>query len=176
MCLLFATSNLLFSQTISNGLLSKNKNKSKTAEELSAAERISLTEKGYPVPTVQALEQSIDPEKYIVDAGDVFSINVWGEQGLEIPTQVTPEGKLVVQTIGTLEVAGKTLAQVKQEILEAGKKKYKLRKVTANLMQLLAFRVHVLGEVENPGTFVAQAVDRVSVHDRSRQWPVGLGG
>jgi len=126
-------------------------------------DRISLAEKGFPVPTIQAIETEINPDEYIVHVGDVFRVNVWSDEGLEIPTTVTPEGKLIVKTVGSFQVAGKTLTQVKQEILAAGEKKYKLEKITADLIELRTFRVHVVGEVANPGTYVAQALDRVSV-------------
>lgn len=131
--------------------------------DLSMEERISLEEKGYPVPTAQALEKIVDPETYIVGPGDIFYINISVAEEVVIPSQVTPEGKLVIETIGTLFVDGKTLAEVQQDVRQAGMKKYKFKKVTANLVQLRTFRVHVVGEVENPGTFVALAVDRVSV-------------
>lgn len=162
--LLIISPQFLFSQIITSKLKSsKDKKRFSITEEPSVEERISLTEQGYPVPTIQALETVVNPDEYIVGPGDVFYINIWGEAGLEFPTQVTPEGKLIIRTIGTFNVAGKTLAEVQKEVLKAGEKKYKLNRITANLIQLRTFRIHVVGEVLNPGTYVAQAVDRVSV-------------
>jgi len=133
------------------------------SQDLSLEERISLEEQGYPVPTAQALEKIINPVEYIVGPGDLFYINISVAEEVVIPSQVTPEGKLVIETIGTLFVDGKTLAEVQQDVRHAGMEKYKFKKVTANLVQLRTFRVHVLGEVNNPGTYVAHAMDRVSV-------------
>jgi polysaccharide biosynthesis/export protein len=129
----------------------------------SLEERVSLEEKGFPVPTAQAIETIINPDEYFVGPGDLFSINILGGEEDAFPAQVTPEGKLIIQTVGTLFVNRKSLSQVQREVVEAGKKKYTATKVEASLIQLRTFRVHVTGEVDNPGTFVAQAVDRVSV-------------
>jgi protein involved in polysaccharide export with SLBB domain len=132
-------------------------------QNLSLEERLSLEEKGFPVPTAQALETIINPDEYLVGPGDLFSINILGGEEMVFPAQVTPEGKLIIQTVGTLFVNKKPLSQVQKKVMEAGEKKYKVTKVTASLIQLRVFRVHVTGEVDNPGTFVAQAVDRASV-------------
>jgi len=126
-------------------------------------EKISLEEKGLPVPTTQALEQVINPDQYVVGPGDMFYINVSGEADLVFPSEVTPEGILIVETIGIFQAHGKKLSLLQEEIKQAGKTKYKLKGVFANLVKLRSFRVHVVGEVINPGTYVAQAVDRVSV-------------
>ncbi len=120
-------------------------------------------ERGYPIPSVQAIETVINPDEYIVGPGDFFYINISGDAETSFPTQVTPEGKLVIQTIGTFYVNGKTLSEVQKTVREAGKTKYKLNIVTANLMELRTFRVHILGEVKNPGTYLSQAIDRASV-------------
>ena len=153
---------IVFSQLILPKSQQKKRSTQRT-QDLSIEEKISLEEKGFPVPTAQALETVINPDEYLVGPGDMFSINILGGEEVAFAAQVTPEGKLIIQTVGTLFVDGKPLSQVQKEVKEAGEKKYKVTKVIANLIQLRTFRVHVVGEVENPGTFIAQAVDRVSV-------------
>ncbi|MHA1855129.1 MAG: polysaccharide biosynthesis/export family protein [Promethearchaeota archaeon] len=111
----------------------------------------------------QALEKTIDPDSYIVGPGDLFYINISGEADFMFPTQVTPEGKLVVETMGIYYVAGKTLSEVQNLILNEGTKKYKIKKIFANLVQMRTIRVHVVGEVKYPGIYFALPVDRVSV-------------
>ena len=145
---------------------SQQKKRQTTSDQsMSMEERISLEEKGFPVPTAQfqAIETRINPDEYIVGPGDMFYINIVSGEEISFTVPVTPEGKLIIQTVGTLFVDGKLLSQVQKEVKAAGEKKYKVTKVVANLIQLRNFRVHVTGEVENPGTFVAQAVDRASV-------------
>ncbi|GBE28694.1 polysialic acid transport protein KpsD precursor [bacterium BMS3Bbin03] len=110
----------------------------------------------------QAFEKAVNPETYIVGPGDIFSIVIWGDiqKGFQIP--VTAEGKLIIPTIGSLQVADKTLADVKKMVLKAGAKKYLKANVSAYLMVIRKIRVHVVGEVTQPGTYVATPLDRMT--------------
>jgi len=111
---------------------------------------------------VEALEHAVDPDQYIVGAGDVFSFNIWGAMEMKYPIIVNPEGKLVVPSVGEIDVDGKTLAEVQNLVVERAEPFYKNSKVTLTLEALRFFRVHVVGEVLFPGTYVAQATDRIS--------------
>jgi protein involved in polysaccharide export with SLBB domain len=115
---------------------------------------------------MQAIERPVDPASYIVGPGDVIKINFWGpaSDDLGFSTTITPEGKIIIPTVGALDVIDKTLQQVQQEIRLACEKKYdpKSMSVTAYLIQLRPVRAHVYGEVESPGSFSGIAVDRVS--------------
>jgi len=115
---------------------------------------------------LQAIERPVDPARYIVGPGDVLKISFWGpasdDLGFSVP--ITPEGKLIIPTVGALDVIDKTLQQVQGEIRHACETKYdpKSMSVTAHLIQLRSVRAHVYGEVESPGSFTGTAVDRVS--------------
>lgn len=109
----------------------------------------------------QSLEAAVDPATYKVGPGDQFLINIWGLESRFIAT-VTPEGKLIVPTIGTLQVDGKPLAEVQDMVAEAGARKYIQSRITANLVRVRSLRVHVTGQVLNPGPYTALAVERVS--------------
>jgi len=110
----------------------------------------------------QSFERGINPEQYIVGPGDAFAIVIWGESEGPIQATVTPEGQLVIPTIGAIEVDGLTLKEVQQKVAEVGSKRYRNRPVTAYLMGVRKIRVHVLGDVRKPGTYVATPLDRVS--------------
>jgi len=115
-----------------------------------------------------ALEGVIDPEQYVVGPGDEVAINIWGDlsPGAEFlipPTlPITPEGKVLIPTIGDLSVGNMSLAEASRLITTEVKKKFRNVAVTVNLAKLRKFRVFVLGEVAIPGTYVARAIDRVS--------------
>jgi len=97
------------------------------------------------------LEAPVDPQTYIVGPGDKFYINIPSYLQKGFQTVVTAEGKLIIPTVGTFHVGGKTLAQVQKEVEEAGRKKYLQTRITTNLINLRMFRIHVLGEVQLPG-------------------------
>lgn len=109
-----------------------------------------------------ALEKAVDPEKYIVGPGDVFSFNVWGALEMQTPLIVNPEGKLLVPSVGEVQVDGMLLKDVQREIKEKASPSYEKSLVSLTLEELRFFRIHVVGEVRYPGTYIAQAVTRVS--------------
>ena len=111
---------------------------------------------------IDALEAAVDPGVYIVGPGDVFSFNVWGALEMRYPLTVSPEGMLLVPSVGEIEISGKTLAEVQSLVLERAASAYENSEITLTLDALRFFRVHVVGEVLYPGTYIAQAVDRIS--------------
>lgn len=111
---------------------------------------------------MQALEASVEPDSYIVGPGDVFLISIWSMAEASFAVEVNPEGKLIVPTIGSLQVDGRTLSEVQKIVKEAGAKKYLNSPITVDLVSLRTFRVHVTGQVMNPGLYRVFAVDRVS--------------
>lgn len=111
---------------------------------------------------MQALEVAIDPNTYVVGPGDQFLINIWSTVGKNFKIAVTPEGMLIIPSVGTIHVDGKALIDVQKMVQEAGAKKYLQSVITANLVLLRTFRVHVTGQVKSPGPYLALAVNRVS--------------
>ncbi len=111
---------------------------------------------------MQTLEATVDPDQYIVGPGDIFIVTIWTAAEALFKTPVTPEGYLIIPTIGAIHIDGKTLSEAQKMIIEAGIKKYRHSEITANLFKLRSFRVHVTGQVMNPGLYNASAIDRVS--------------
>ena len=111
---------------------------------------------------LEALERVVDPEDYLVGPGDIFSFNVWGMMETHVPAVVSPEGKLLLPSVGEIVVSGKTLAEVQSLVIERAAPFYKNIQLTLTLEGLRLFRIHVTGEVLYPSTYIAQAVDRIS--------------
>jgi protein involved in polysaccharide export with SLBB domain len=107
------------------------------------------------------MEGPIDPAQYIVGPSDVFAITIGGVSSFTHAGPVTPEGTLVIPTVGEVVVAGNTLAEVKQNIRNAVRKKYTTGDIGVHLLSLRAFKVSVVGAVSNPGAYIVTPVDRV---------------
>lgn len=121
------------------------------------------------IPT-PALEGPIDPAKYIVGPSDILAVSVWGPVSFTATLTVTPEGNLVVPTVGVLKVAGETLDDVKKLVGKAARSKYSVGEVTTTLLRARSFIVSVTGNILNPGQYQATSADRVEkvVVDASR--------
>jgi protein involved in polysaccharide export with SLBB domain len=116
-------------------------------------------------PTVP-MESTIDTEQYVVGPSDVINVGIWGPVSASLPLSsaplvVTPEGTLIVPTVGEIRVAGLSLADVKEKVSREVKKKYLYDDITVTLLSPRTFLVNVSGTGLNQDTYVASAVERV---------------
>lgn len=120
------------------------------------------------------LEGTIDPNTYIVGPGDLLEINVWSAVPFVNTTMVTPEGTIIIPTVGVVEVAGKTLAEVKSLVSSAVRKVYIKGDITTSLLSPRIFSVTISGVVNNPGSYYAAAVQRADqvIYQANLQSPV----
>lgn len=107
------------------------------------------------------LEGAIDPQTYIVGPGDLLEINVWSTVPFMNNALVTPEGTIIIPTVGVVNVTGRTLAAVKEEVNNAVRKVYIKGDITTSLIAPRIFSVTISGVVNNPGNYYASAVQRV---------------
>lgn len=107
------------------------------------------------------MEGPVDPNQYIVGPSDIFALTFWGVPPLEYTLPVTPEGTLLIPTVGEVRVADITLAAARRRVIDAAEKKYRPGSLTMTLIRPRAFIVTLRGVVSKPGQYTAIAVDRV---------------
>jgi protein involved in polysaccharide export with SLBB domain len=112
-------------------------------------------------PRGPALESVIAPDRYHVGPSDVFSVNVWASPPLAFQLTVTPEGTLIIPTVGEVQVADLTLTAAREKTLAAIRKRYIRSEVTMTLVTPRPILVAVQGQVLNPGSYVMAAYNRV---------------
>jgi protein involved in polysaccharide export with SLBB domain len=118
--------------------------------------------------TLPAAEQAplqegpVDPRVYLLGPGDVLGVEVWGEARLGYLLQVDAEGKVLIPDSGTLAVGGMSLEEARELIGKTVLGALRRGQVDVRLVTLRRFKVHVSGEVERPGSYVASAATRVS--------------
>lgn len=115
----------------------------------------------YPQLKAVAMESTIDPNEYIVGPGDVISVNIWTTPPATYTLPVTPEGTLILPTVGEIRISDFTLHDAKERIHAELRKKYISGAPTVTLVQPREVVVIVQGEVMNPGTYVLPAFARV---------------
>ncbi len=119
-----------------------------------------------PIPSTstlyndQLLEGAVDVNKYIVGPNDIFSLGVWGIINQPLPLAVSPEGSLIIPSVGEVNVAGLTLAEAKQKVIEKVKKRYISADITLTLVSPRKFMVTVTGVGQ--GIYPTSAVLRAS--------------
>jgi protein involved in polysaccharide export with SLBB domain len=107
-------------------------------------------------------EGPVDPRVYLLGPGDVLGVDVWGAASIGFLLKVDAEGKVLIPDSGPLAVAGMSLEDARDLIKSTVLSAVRQGKVDVRLVTLRAFKVHVSGEVERPGTYIASAATRVS--------------
>ena len=108
------------------------------------------------------MEGAVDVNRYIVGPSDVMSIGLWGGPITNIfSITVTPEGTLIIPTVGEVKVDHMKLADVKKEVANFVKRRFPSSSVTVTLTRTRSFLVALRGSVLKPGQYTATPVDRL---------------
>jgi polysaccharide export outer membrane protein len=108
----------------------------------------------------QLLEGAVDLNKYIVGPSDIFSLGIWGVINQPLPLAVSPEGSLIVPTVGEINVAGLTLNEAKQKVIDRVKKRFISAEITLTLVSPRRFTITVTGVGQ--GIYPVSAIMRAS--------------
>ena len=111
-------------------------------------------------PGGMALESTVDPETYVVGPSDMIAVNIWMSPPLNFTLTVTPEGTMIVPTVGEIHVAGVTLAHTKELVLREVRGHYARAEATVTLVVPRPIVVNIVGQVLNPGLYTVTAADR----------------
>ncbi|MGB3016994.1 MAG: SLBB domain-containing protein [Ignavibacteria bacterium] len=114
----------------------------------------SFSERSMPI------EGAIEPEDYVVGPNDLFTLGIYGYITQQIPLVVSPEGSVIIPTVGEVNVNGVTLAEAKSRVISAVKGRYYSSDVSFTLNSPRTFLVKISGLTQ--GTFEVSPVTRVS--------------
>lgn len=106
--------------------------------------------------TSQPAAAAVDAKSYVIGAEDELSINVFENQGFNVPlATVRPDGKITMPLIGELAAAGKTPEQLKTEITDVLATNYMNLPphVSVIVVKVLSKNYYLNGEVNKPGKY-----------------------
>jgi len=108
----------------------------------------------------QLLEGAVDVNKYIVGPNDIFSLGIWGVVNTPLPISVSPEGSLIIPSVGEVAVSGLTLAETKRRVITAVKGRFISAEISLTLVSPRRFIVSVTGVGQ--GSYPTSAIMRAS--------------
>jgi polysaccharide export outer membrane protein len=91
---------------------------------------------------------------YRLQPGDTIEVSVWGEEELQRQLLIRPDGTFSFPLTGEVRAAGRTVTEVQTEITDKLVRYIPEAVVTVSVTGLEGNRVYVIGQVNNPGTFV----------------------
>jgi polysaccharide export outer membrane protein len=89
----------------------------------------------------------------VFGAGDQLTINVWRNSDLSRTVQVDPAGDIYLPLAGRVHAGGLTQEELRAEVARKYSRYIRNPHVDINVSDVSSQRVHILGEVESPGTF-----------------------
>ena len=106
------------------------------------------------------------PDDYVVGAGDKLFIDIYGQSENYYQAEVSPDGILILENIGPVNVNGLTVENARTRLISRLKKVYKginENKTFVNISVGIprAVRVNIVGEVNLPGTYNFSAFNTV---------------
>ena len=90
---------------------------------------------------------------YLIGPEDALEISVWRDETLKAAALVRPDGGVSFPLAGDFIVAGKTAAQVRDELVKRLEKFIPEPVVTVSVVRVSSYRIYVLGRVNKPGDF-----------------------
>jgi polysaccharide export outer membrane protein len=94
---------------------------------------------------------------YIIGPEDMLQISVWKNESLSRQLPVRPDGKISMPLLHDIQASGLTPMQLRDKIASALAEFMPNPEVSVTVLEVLSYRVSVLGEVQKPGVLQLKA-------------------
>lgn len=149
-------------------------------EPFAAAQREPLRQYGYTtfaadVSTFAPVDDMPVGPDYVLGPGDDLTINVWGPVDATVVRTVDRNGRIVLPKVGDLRVWGLTFSQADRLIREQLSRYFRGFQTSVTMGRLRTVRVHVVGEVCQPGAYTLSSLATLTNALFSAGGPTKLG-
>lgn len=104
----------------------------------------------------------INPDQYLVNPGDNLIVSFIGANLDSLILTINPEGAIIRETLGKIDLTGKTLTEARELLNESLKRNYNFEQVDISITGPRQVLITVTGAVERPGTHLIYSSKRVS--------------
>jgi polysaccharide export outer membrane protein len=94
-----------------------------------------------------------EPPRYRIEIGDQLEIRFFHLPEQNVLLRVRPDGYVSLPLANEVQAAGRTTEELRQAIVAACQRELRDPEVSVIVQEASAYRVHVGGEVEQPGVF-----------------------
>lgn len=100
-------------------------------------------------------------DDYIIGSGDILDISLWKDEAMTKQVTVRTDGKIVFPLIGEIAAAGRSVAEVKEEMVAKLNEYVPEPVLTVDVKQMSSMIIYVTGRVTKPGHYLVNS--RVTV-------------
>ncbi len=111
-----------------------------------------IFQNGIRDPQSIPMDLPVGPD-YVVGPGDGLAIDLWGGVSQRLYSTVDREGRITLPEVGPVLVAGKSLADVQQNLQQDLRTQFRDISVDVSLSRLRTIRVYEVGDVAKPGAY-----------------------
>ena len=104
--------------------------------------------------TVAAQPETAGVVRYEVQPSDVLQVSVWREPELSQQVLVRPDGGFSFPLAGEVSAVGKTVEELRVELVERLGRYIPDLVVTVAVLQIQGNKIYVIGQVNTPGEFI----------------------
>ena len=97
------------------------------------------------------------PADYVLGAGDQVIIDVWGASQITFDKVISPEGFIVVEGVGRVQLAGLTVAEADKYVNGVLNEYYNGSSIGLSIGETRNVKVEIVGEVVAPGSYTLSA-------------------
>ena len=108
-----------------------------------------------PVTPVKKAEkvEKLKQGGFLLGPEDVLEISVWKDETLTKQVVVRPDGKISFPLIGEIQAAGRTVEDLRKEIIEKLSEFISDPVVTVMVIGINSYKIYVIGKVNKPGAY-----------------------
>lgn len=97
---------------------------------------------------------NLESPAYVIGSGDILFISVWNNKELTKKTTVLPDGIISFPLIGEIRAEGKTIDELKKELVDKLSPRYIHDPVLfVEVREIRSTLIYVIGKVNDPGRF-----------------------
>lgn len=101
-----------------------------------------------------AQEQERPSASYKILPGDVLLVSVWKEPDLQLELLVRPDGAISFPLAGEISTYNRSVSDIQDELTTRLARYITDPVVTVSIKEVLGNKIYVIGQVNNPGTFI----------------------
>lgn len=108
--------------------------------------------------TFAPLDLTPVPPDYVIGPGDELRIRVWGQINFNADVRVDRSGQVYLPQIGQVHVAGLSYSNLHEHLRSAVGRIYRNFDLTADVGQIRAVQVYVVGQARRPGLYTISSL------------------